>query len=94
MGSKRGTYRALDDTLIRGEVSTYKTQCGNCKRSTVVINVHGVTLPAGIKPSNKLIAYGAPSASDQSMPHHFLGIGCGCYATFHRQIAHIMDKKK
>lgn len=95
--SKKGTFREVTDGLIRGEVLTNKTECGNCGAKTVVIGVRELTLPDGIKPSTRLIPYKPDfdgSVEDTYTTIHFLGIGCGCYARFHRQIAHIQDRKK
>lgn len=91
--SHNGTFRAVSDGLIRGEVLTNKTACSKCGTATVVIHVHEITLPAGIKPGVQLLGYVRRGLVAGAVTHRdFLGIGCGCYAKFHRQIVHIKDQ--
>jgi hypothetical protein len=62
---------------IRGGPCTY------CGAATILcVGYHGVTLPAGIKVEDTILA---------DKDNH-LGINCGCYAKFHRQVAHIKDR--
>lgn len=72
--------------------------CGNCRQPTTCIAVSKINLPDEIEPSTKLIGYEAfvpeGSLSARLKPIHLIGIGCGCYARFHRQVAHIQDRKK
>ena len=85
-----------DDPYIRGNLVLEATvPCGNCHLEAVCIHIIGVTMPEGIKPNRSMIAYKLDGPSDtppKALDH--LGITCGCYARFHRQMTHIMDKRK
>ena len=86
------TIRAVNDGLITGGVSTQGLPCPNCNQTTVCVDIDAIKLPESIKPNRKLIAfYEVPTGVTE---HLWLGIGCGCYAKFHRQIAHIQDRQK
>lgn len=77
----------VKDGYITGKVDiASKQRCGNCLRDTIALEVTKLDLPQYIKPSNKLIF------CKGTKPHGFIGIGCGCYAKGHRQIAHITDR--
>ena len=85
--------RDLDDGLITGTVVTVGKICGHCESRTFCVHIDLIKLPAGIEPSTKLIPYTVVDMDEDrgvSLVHYeYLGIGCGCYARFHRQIAHI-----
>lgn len=78
-----------NDGIIEGDFEAGRTDCDACGENTgVTIKIKKITLPEGIKPGKTLIAFKGPKA------HKVIGISCGCYAKFHRQIAHIEDKVK
>ena len=79
----------VDDGIIVGNVERNRGQCENCGHTTMVINIQLVSLPDGINYDRRLIV---ADSNDQRISH--IGIGCGCYAKFHRQIAHIVDATK
>lgn len=87
------TFRAVDDDLILGEVMQLRAQCEHCLKKTVVVHIHTLNLPNGIESSTHLIPFYIENrdtlAADPIKQVKFLGIGCGCYAKFHRQIAYI-----
>jgi hypothetical protein len=89
---------SVDDGHIQGAITQTRQFCGNCMLSLRCIRISIITLPEGIEPSAKLIAYTTVDYDEDRgtriLQHQFLGIGCGCYAKFHRQIAHIQDKVK
>lgn len=82
-----GIIKFKEDTVRRGK-------CSHCDEDTLVWELKEVILPDHIEASTKLIIY----TNDASPPGYKLirqiGIGCGCYARFHRQVAHIQDRKK
>ncbi len=61
--------------------------CGVCKKANnVVVTYAPVTIKRGlgdIKRESTLL---------KDTPH--LGLTCGCYAKFHRQVAHIRDRQQ
>lgn len=92
---KRGE---LEDPYIIGEIPDKLVTCDICLVRTTGIDVENVTLPEGIEPSTKLIVC---LQVKPRTPHEALfdwpvqiGIGCGCYARIHRQIAHIQSRQK
>lgn len=66
--------------------------CPNCSELTLVWQIKDVKLPEGIKPSAKLIVYTHSNHDPGYETLKQIGIGCGCYSKFHRQIAHIKDR--
>lgn len=71
--------------------------CTNCGKRSICAHYHTKPkLPAGIDPNDrKLIlnnyGYGKYVVTWKDS---YLGVACGCYAKFHRQIAHIEDRMK
>jgi hypothetical protein len=88
-------YRWVGQDLI-GRISVTVGQCGYCLHEGLRVRYSGkVTLPKDIEPSTKLILYRPDYISTpQKNRKQQLGITCGCYAKFHRQIAHIEDRMK
>lgn len=87
----------VDDGLITGNVEANRQWCEVCNFPTRCINIQSIDLPEDVgKPSTRLIAYvnkaDAAYRSDPIRPVKYIGIGCGCYAKFHRQIAHITTR--
>lgn len=63
---------------------------------TRAIRIAKIELPDGIEPSNRLICWKDDfdgSAKDYHIQITWLGINCGCYGRFHRQVAHIVDMR-
>lgn len=54
--------------------------------------IRKIKLPEGIKPGPTLIGYQKYGVSVRGPK--WLGLNCGCYAKFHRQIAHIQGRMK
>lgn len=88
--------KTLNDGIIDGTIEAKGNFCGNCNEPTWCVTVKEITLPAAIAPSYRLIAYGTAAGPEGviCIHHRYLGIGCGCYAKFHRQLAHIEDRMK
>lgn len=93
---KRPRLSDVSDDLIVGQVMRVGKFCGNCNQPTTCILIDKVALPEGLEPSTKLIGYEAfvpeGSLAARLKPISLIGIGCGCYARFHRQVAHIQDR--
>lgn len=81
----------VSDGIIEGVISIVEKPptCPICEKDTWVILVKKITLPDGITPSKRLIIF-----KDDHKEYPSIGIGCGCYAKFHRQIAHIQSRMK
>lgn len=63
-------------------------QCDNCGNRALLLKVKKVVLPTNIKPDARLIMF---HGRDEKDFHSHIGLSCGCYAKFHRQIAHVSD---
>jgi hypothetical protein len=59
--------------------------CGHSTSVRVRYDVQTIRLPDGIKTSDTILH--TPS-------HMGIGIVCGCYAKFHRQVTHIQERMK
>jgi len=77
-GSKR-----LSDGYILGTVEPVLKPCDKCGTESIGVLVSNLLLPAGVRKDDKRII---AKIGQQ------LGITCGCYATFHRQMAYIKIK--
>ena len=86
-----GITAVVEDSYGKGDVVL-----GNCvscgeKDQLVVIYRGDLNLPEGIKQDDsKLII----KALDEWKGRYGVGFTCGCYAKFHRQVAHIEDRMK
>ena len=89
--------REVNDGIITGTILKTKRLCYHCNDMTMCIHVKKITLPPGIEPFPRLILYREmPDPNDYSTkpamiaaPISEIGIGCGCYAKAHRQIAYL-----
>jgi hypothetical protein len=77
---------SVDDGIVTGDVSRTRQVCAVCGHYTMAIQVFTSSLEAlqkkGIKPTDTMLV----KLIDKDP---YIGIGCGCYARFHRQVAHI-----
>jgi hypothetical protein len=78
-------YDKVDDGYIKGAVHDKLGMCFWCLEPTrcIALDVRDATLPDDIKIENTILSVGI------GFRVMALGIGCGCYGRFHRQIAHI-----
>lgn len=80
----------VDDGIVRGRLLRVSHTCDVCEVRTACIEVdstEGYKLPQDVPWTATII-----NLKDLHYPVAiFLGIGCGCYARFHRQVAHIVD---
>lgn len=79
-GSKR-----LSDGYITGMVEPVLIECDKCGAEAFVVHVSNLTLPDGVRKDDKRII----AKIGQN-----LGLTCGCYASFHRQMTYIKVKQK
>lgn len=80
----------VDDTVVFGVIHRHSITCCLCRRKTYGILIGEVNLPEGISRSPKIILIQLTPDGVEPIPN--IGIGCGCYARAHRQIAHIQDR--
>jgi hypothetical protein len=91
----------LHDPYLIGHINYgARAQCQNCGELAMCIEVKNVLLPDDIEPSTRLILCLQHPSNSQAKPDpslftwiELLGIGCGCYARAHRQIAHIQSRQ-
>ena len=81
----------VDDGYLRGIIEVKGGECYACGRMTRVIFVRSLTLPKGFEDFETQRLIFCDSTGTQL---DRVGIGCGCYAKGHRQIAHILDSFK
>lgn len=84
--------RRIDDGILDGHLVAKLEACDNCGEDTWPFEIDTISLPKGVKPSNKLIVFREGPNGLEAIDH--IGFGCGCYGKFHRQIAHIKDQVK
>lgn len=82
----------VDDGLILGSIRSPQLKCEVCGIRTKVILINEIVLPKGLVPGNTMIAY--TNEGSTLRPIGEIGIGCGCYARFHRQMGHITTLRK
>lgn len=76
----------VNDGIVSGKLLHRTIDCDVCGVPTCCVRVGGYKL-GGINWRSVIIAVKKPG---QPLAVN-LGIGCGCYAKFHRQVAHILD---
>lgn len=88
----RLTYGMVRDGIVTGRLLRTLLTCDVCGLRTCGIEVGGYDLPKDVPWTSTIIHIprGNRFIQDQVMVV-YLGIGCGCYAKFHRQVAHIKD---
>jgi hypothetical protein len=84
----------LSGTDKFGDFKLRQGKCGHCGKNTTRVDFLSFQLPGNIDPQARtLIVNITPSGNyvRDSMPK--LGVTCGCYGTFHRQIARISSRQ-
>lgn len=79
----------VEDGYIRGQLSRKLDTCPRCGRKVHVIYIERVDLPEGITWEATIL-----KTKPWDQPIWGLGLECGDYARFHRQIAHIKEKMR
>jgi hypothetical protein len=73
----------LDDGYIKGVIHSLPWKCDRCqKKRCVTVRIEEVTLD-GIDRNRTILK-----------DVNFIGVTCGCYAKFHRQVTHIQEAMK
>jgi hypothetical protein len=76
----------FDDGIIKGKLGK-PSRCPRCLRTAHLVLIEEVNLPDGITWEATILNHKL-----YSDPLWALGIECGDYARFHRQIVHIREK--
>lgn len=84
--------KPLNDGIMSGKIWYRMDYCDQCGERAVGLTIETISLPEPMKPSSKLIGF--RDGPTDVEPITQLGITCGCYGRFHRQIAHIQEGKK
>lgn len=89
----RLTYGMVRDGIVTGVLLRTKIVCDVCGQGTCGIEVGAYDLPEEVPWTKTIINLQFRQKSDEEgyLVAAYLGIGCGCYAKFHRQVAHIKD---
>lgn len=77
----------LSDGYIIGSTNGRPKRCGHCGECVHCIDIAEVTLPKGMTVKATILqdrTVEAPTAIK------CVGLECGCYAKFHRQVSHIV----
>ena len=85
--TQRLTFHMIRDGIVTGALSRTLLTCPLCQASTcgiLLTSVEGVDISRD--PASVLFA--------QAMRSHVIGLGCGCYAKAHRQLAYIKSKAR
>lgn len=78
------------DGYLIGTAGGRQRKCDHCGEKTLCIEITGVVLPKGMTVKATILQDRhdtEPSCIER------IGVGCGCYAKLHRQIAHINDSR-
>lgn len=78
------------DGYLIGTIGGRQVRCEHCQEKTACIEITGVVLPKGMTVKASILQ--DRNVAEPSCIKH-VGVGCGCYAKFHRQIAHINDSR-
>jgi hypothetical protein len=88
----------VHDGIIDGKVDIQKHFCDYCDMGTMTVIIDSFSMPEGIEPQATILGRIITRFTDRPAPtppfrsQMRIGIGCGCYAKFHRQVAHIQSK--
>lgn len=93
MALDRGRTLTLRDSIVFANRIAQRTceACGHERGQC--LHITKIVLPKDIKPGATMIAFKRHQAGRavSAEPISWIGLTCGCYAKFHRQIAHIQD---
>lgn len=84
-GAAPGTWSAYNDGIVSGRLTRSTAHCDVCRAPTCCVEVSRYAVLREYRATIIWISRG-----DQELAV-FLGVGCGCLAKFHRQVAHIED---
>ena len=80
------TPATVADGYISGELSPRARRCERCGKLTRCIRIHDVVLPEGVTLRATILQR---RGEEDPTLITYIGLGCGDYARFHRQIVHI-----
>lgn len=90
----RRTMDTVQDGIITGQVTKVRKVCGYCGAFIRCIQVDEVEMPEGVELGWTKIALRDPDGKPIEGEHlTYIGIGCGDYAEFHRQVKSIQLKR-
>jgi hypothetical protein len=89
----------IEDGVIKGTLTNSQPRGRDCQHcgelNFFLVYIKELSLPEPLTPVNSLILY--HFVDSKLVPIKYVGIGCGCYARAHRQIAKIqltMERKR
>lgn len=82
---------AVRDGVVTGALERTKQTCRICGEGTCTIYIASLSLPQGVNEGDNRIIFNQ-ARSNPKMP--YIGVGCGCYAKAHRQLAHIHTRRE
>lgn len=83
----------VTDGIITGEVSRTRKRCSCCGGLGTALLVNEIEMPEEVELDWTILVVRDSEGKPTGVPMNFLGISCGCYAKFHRQVAHIKTKR-
>lgn len=76
----------VNDGYIAGATTIGQRNCGHCGERTLCIDIASLTLPPGMTVKATILQ---DRTIEEPKRVKRIGIGCGCYAKFHRQVVWI-----
>lgn len=93
--TRPGMWSHYDDGIVSGRLHRALYPCDVCGQATACVWVDGYNFPNEVPWTATIIAYPKPHSVQGIMQVMdiavFIGLGCGCLAKFHRQVAYIKD---
>ncbi len=83
-------WSCVNDGIVSGKLLHRTVACDVCGVPTCCVEVDGYVLE-DIHYTSTIIALPDDKRRPRQFTAVYLGIGCGCYSKFHRQVAHIRD---
>lgn len=83
-------WASVDDGIVFGRLLRKSHPCDVCGDGAACIFVEAYEMPPTVPYTATIISLTDRQSQDQSVAV-YLGISCGCYAKFHRQVSHIKD---
>lgn len=83
-------YTRVNDGYITGSITGRVRWCEHCGEKAVCVHIINLVLPKGMTVKATILqdaGHAEPTCID------YVGVSCGCYGKFHRQVAHINDSR-
>jgi hypothetical protein len=84
----------LSGTDKFGDIRLRQGKCEHCGKTTTRVDWMSFELPANIDPTARTLICNIDDRGNfrqTALPK--LGITCGCYSSFHRQVAHVSSRQ-